>query len=320
VCAVLFNVVAGFNDGGNLLAAAASSRTIPPPIAFLVIVFFVFVGPLLFGTAVAATIGKGIVDYAAAGTPMLLAGLVGALGAVLLSYAARLPTSMSLALVSAMIGALLAGPGLSGLHWSGVRTVALAMGLSIGAGFGAGAAVYAMLRFLLRPVSRAMGDRLMYLQYATVGLQALGYGANDAEKMMGMMAMAASLGSAAAASGSLAVPLWAILLSVLAFATGMAFGGLRVARTVGGKLFTIRPLHALSFQLAAGITVMAASLFGGPLSTTETTATAIMGTGAATNARMLHWHVAAHIVLAWFVTIPTALALGALAGFLVRHL
>jgi inorganic phosphate transporter, PiT family len=317
---VLFNVVAGFNDGGNLLAAAASSRTIPPPIAFFVITGFVLVGPLLFGTAVAATIGKGIVDYAAAGTPMLLAGLTGALGTVLISYAARLPTSMSLALVSAMIGALLTGPGLASVHWGGIRTVAYSMGFSILAGFLIGAAIYVMLRFALRPVSRTAGDRLMRLQYAAVALQALGYGANDAEKMMGVMAIAVSLGAATTPAGRLVVPLWVIGVSVAAFAVGMALGGMRVAKTVGGKLFQIRPLHALAFQLAAGATVMMASLHGGPLSTTETTASAIIGVGAAANARLLHWQVAARIVLAWFVTIPAALLLGGAAGFLITRL
>ena len=155
----------------------------------------------------------------------------------------------------------------------------------------------------------------MYLQFATVVLQALGYGANDAEKMMGMIAAA---GTANVTGHGFHVPLWAIVASVAAFAVGLAFGGIRVAKTVGGKLFTIRPVHALAFQTAAGFTVMAASLVGAPLSTTETTASAVIGVGAVARRRRLHWHVAAQIVTAWLITMPAAFAVGALAGGIVR--
>jgi PiT family inorganic phosphate transporter len=316
---VLFNILAGFNDGGNLLAAAASGRIVGVRAAFVIIIAFVFVGPLIFGTAVASTIGTGIVNYAAIGAKPLLAGLAGALATVLLSYAARIPTSLSLALVSAMIGALLSGPGLANVHWSGLRTVGLSMVLSIVGGFAAGAALYAVLRFALRPVTLQTGERLMRLQFLTVALQALGYGANDAEKMMGLMAVAASLGTAAA-SGPLVVPLWAVALSVAAFAVGLIWGGVRIARAVGGKLFQIRPLHAMAFQSAAGTTVMIASFLGGPLSTTETTASAIIGAGAAANSRMLHWQAAAHIILAWVLTVPAGVLLGYAAGLVLQRI
>ena len=155
----------------------------------------------------------------------------------------------------------------------------------------------------------------MRLQYLTVFAQAVGYGSNDAEKMMGLVVAATLLGNT---KSLFVVPLWVIVLSVLAFATGMAVGGARVAKTIGGKLFRIRPLHALCFQLAAAATVIAASAIGGPLSTTESTASAILGVGAVSNPRGLRWQVARDLVGAWFLTVPAGLGCGMLATLVLR--
>ena len=314
-CALAFNVVAGFNDGGNLLAAAASSRTIPLRIAYLLIVAFAFAGPFVFGTAVAKTLGAGIADYAALGTPLLLAAVLASLVVVLGAIWARVPTTMSLALVSAMVGSLLVTHGPSVVHWGGLVKVLIALFGSAVVGFVAGALTFAVLDALLRPATRATGDRLMYLQYATVALQALGYGANDAEKMVGMISAAVA---AHTAGHVFHVPVWAIVAPLAAFAAGLFFGGMRVARTIGGKLFSIRPEHALAFQAAAGSTVMAASMLGGPLSTTETTASAIIGVGAVARRRRLRWAVVVRVVMTWLITAPAGLAAGAIAGLIIR--
>lgn len=315
VLAVAFNIIAGFNDGGNLLAAAVSGRIIQPAIAFLIITAGALVGPLVAGTSVAQTIGHGIVDYHKAGIVPLMASMVGGCAAILLAYAARVPTSASVALVSATIGSLLALGQVHQLIWSGVEKVAFSLVGSIVVGFTAGALLYAIARVVFSRVSYRTGIRLMRLQYLTVFAQAVGYGSNDAEKMMGLIVAATMLGSA---GSSFAVPLWVVVVSVLAFATGMALGGIRVARTIGGKLFRIRPLHALCFQLAAAGTVITASALGGPLSTTESTASAILGVGAASNPRGVRWHVASDLIAAWFLTVPAGLVCGMLATAVLR--
>lgn len=306
--------MAGFNDGGNLLASAASSRTIPLRAAYWLIVAAVLAGPFVFGLHVAETIGTGIIDYHKVGTPFLIAGLSGAIVTVLGAYAARLPTSMSVALVSSMVGALVVGPGLRAVQVAGLLKVVAAILGSIIVGFVAGALVYALLYVALRNVDRQTGNRIMLAQYGTVAFAALGYGANDAEKIMGLIAIAASI----AARTAFTVPAWIVVVSVAAFAIGMAAGGQRVARTVGSKLFVIRPEHALAFQLAAGVTVMTASLLGGPLSTTEATASAIMGVGASDSPRKVRWQTAAHMVAAWLFTLPVGLGMGAIASALAR--
>jgi PiT family inorganic phosphate transporter len=263
------------------------------------------------GTAVARTTGAGIADFHATGTAPLLAAIVGALVAVITAYAARVPTSLSVALFSAMIGALSAGPGLSAVHWPGVQRVAISMVGSIVVGVTAGAVAYQLVAWVLTRVRRRTGDAIIRVQYVTVGLLAIGYGANDLEKSAGLLA--------AGASGStFSVPTWTLILAAGCFAVGMALGGIRVAKTVGGKLFSVRPQHALSFQLAAATTVIGAAMLGGPLSTTEATASAMVGVGAAVNPRQVRWPVAGHIVLAWAFTAPLAMASGAIAEFAIR--
>jgi PiT family inorganic phosphate transporter len=245
----------------------------------------------------------------------LLAAVVASLVVVLGAYAMRVPTMMSLALVSAMVGSLLVGPGPSVIHWYGAIKVVVSNFGSAVIGFSVGFLAYSILRLLLLPLNRTIGNRIMQLQYATVALQALGYGANDAEKMMGMIAAAAALH---AGSHVFQVSLWVITVSVAAFAVGLIFGGARVAKTVGGKLFKIHPEYALAFQGAAGSTVITAALLGAPLSTTETTGSAIVGVGAAARPRRVHWNVVGRILAAWALTMPAGLAVGALAGLFVR--
>ncbi|MDQ6767870.1 MAG: inorganic phosphate transporter [Candidatus Eremiobacteraeota bacterium] len=315
--AIAFNVVAGFNDGGNLLASAVSSRTIPPGLAFLIITLGALAGPLIVGTAVAHTIGSGIVDYRLVGHLPLSAGIAGGIVTLCLAYAARVPVSASVALISATIGSLLVTHQLSKLIWSGVAKVGLSLIGSIIVGFIAGALIYILALLALRNVNYSTGKRLMRLQYGSVLLQAIGYGANDAEKMMGLMVAATMISST---SSSFLVPWWAIAVSVSAFAVGMAVGGPRVAKTVGGKLFRIGPLHALSFQIAAAATVLGASAMGGPLSTTETTASAIMGVGAVENPRALRWQVARDLILAWLLTVPVGLLAGIALTILLGRL
>lgn len=315
ILSTAFSVVSGFNDGGNLMAAAAASRTITPARAYLLIVAGALAGPIVAGTAVAATIGAGIVDFAKVGPLPLVAGTAGATASILFAYGTRFPTSASIALVAAMLGSLLVEGDLWAVQWGGVAKVAAGFVGAIVIGFGAGLLAYAIVVALLVHTDRRTGERFMQLQYLTVLLQAAGYGANDAEKMMGLIA-AAALGGAAA--GRFAVPWWAIALVIASFALGTALGGTRVARTVGGKLFSIRPIHALSFQAAAAATVLAASALGGPLSTTQATASSILGVGASANPRALHWLVARDLILSWIVTVPVGFAAGALATFVLQ--
>jgi PiT family inorganic phosphate transporter len=285
--------------------------------ALVIITMGVLFGPIVFGTAVAATIATGIADYPHLGAGLLAAGIAGAIAARIVMYLARVPTSGSVALVGAMVGSLWAGPGLSAVRWHGVDKVIVVLIASPVVGFLAGALAYALVLLMLSSASRRTGERLMQLQHATVALQALGYGANDAEKTVGLFAAALLV---AGGGTSFVTPFWMIALTAATFAVGMAVGGVRIARVVGNQLFSIRPPHALAFQSAGAATVIAAALLGGPVSSTQTTASAIFGVGASDNPRTLHWQIAFRIVASWFLTAPIALASGALGTLLMLTL
>ena len=313
--AIAYTLISGASDGGNLLAAAAASRVVSPRLSLCIIAVGVLFGPIVFGTAVAGTIGTGIADYPHLGAALLGAGIAGGIITRIVMYLASVPTSGSVALVGAMVGSLWAGPGLSAVHWHGVGKVAIALVLSPIVGFFAGALAYAIVLLILSFLSRRAGERVMRLQWATIALQALGYGANDAEKTVGLFAAALLV---AGGGTSFATPFWTIALTAAAFAAGMVIGGMRIARTVGNRLYSIRPPHAFAFQLAAALTVIGAAAFGGPVSSTQTATSAILGVGASDNPRILHWQMVFRIVASWFLTAPIALGAGALATLFLR--
>lgn len=311
---IAYTLISGASDGGNLLAAAAASRTVSPRISLYIIGAGVLFGPIVFGTAVAATIATGIADYPRLGAALLGAGIAGAVVTRIVMYFASVPTSGAVALVGSMVGSLWAGPGLSAVNWRGVEKVAIVLIVSPVFGFLAGALAYALVLLVLSFASRRTGERLMRLQFATIALQALGYGANDGERTVGLFAAAVLVAGGAT---SFAAPFWTIALTAATFAIGMALGGVRIARTVGNRLFSIRSPHALAFQFAAAVTVIGAAAIGGPVSSTETTTSAILGVGASDNPRTLHWQTAFRIVASWILTVPTALGAGALATLLL---
>lgn len=309
--AIVLAAIAGLNDGGNLFALSASSRTIAPVRALAIIVIGALAGPFVFGTAVAHTTGSGIADYTKAGAAELFAAMLGAIVTIGATYAARVPTSISAAVFASMVGALLTGPPAAAIRWDGVETVAFSLVGSVVIGAAGGTFIYRAVEWLLARVHRAAGERIVRLQYVTTALLAMAYGANDLERSAGLIAAAVS-------SGSFSVPLWTIVVAWAAFVVGLIVGGGRIARTMGGRLFAIRPQSALAAQSAAAGTVIASSLLGGPLSTTAVAASALVGVGAEVNPRAIHWHAVGQILGAWAISVPAALAIGALAGLLVR--
>lgn len=295
------------------MAVTASSRTISPRAALALIVTGAFAGPFLFGTAVAHTTGSGVADFNALGPRPLFAAIAGALVTVGCTYATRVPTSLSAALFASMVGSLAAGPGVAAVQWSGIVKVAATMAGSVLLGAAGGTVAYRILSFVLTRVGRPAGERLMRLQALMAFLLSAGYGSNDLEKSAGLLA-------AASPDRSFEVTTLTLALAACGFAVGLVVGGVRVARTVGGKLFAIRPPQALAAESAAAATVIAAALAGGPLSTTDTSASALVGVGAAVNPRAIRWSVVGHIATAWMVTVPAALVAGALASLLTKAL
>ncbi len=317
VLILLFGYLSGYNDGGNLIATLLGSRTLPRWVLFPLLTVSVSVGPVIFGTRVAATIGNQIVNLQRIGPGVVAAALIAAAVTILAAWWSRVPTSTSVALVGGLVGGALVHGGPAAVHWPGVVKALLSLALSLIFGFSVGFVVYRIVRWALRRVTPRVGHVVVRGQYLTAALQGVGYGANDAEKTMGLLAALALLSGV---SHRFEVTWPMIALTVLTFVAGMGVGGWRVARRIGMHVFRIRPTHAVAVQLAAAMTVMTAASLGGPVSTTQTTDAALLGVGSAHRPSMLHWAVVRSLLVAWGVTMPLSLTVGALVGLFLGRI
>jgi inorganic phosphate transporter, PiT family len=315
VAAAAYGLVSGFNDGGNLLASFTSGRRITPRLAVLLLCFSL-AGPLLVGYGVAATVGVSVIDLRAQGGLGFACLVAAAVGVVLFSWRVGIPTSMTLALVGAMIGWTLAGGRAGGVNWSGADRVLIGIPISVVGGGVIAYLLYAGIRKLFGDRPHASLLRVARFQVATAAFQAFAYGANDLEKTVGLIAVARTF---TAHNQPLTftdgLP---VLFAFALFAAGTLLGGSRIARRVGFGVFKVRPLQALSQQLVSGgvVTVLAAA--GAPVSMTQTIAGGLVGVGAGMRASAIRWGVVRELLASWVLTLPLALALAALIHLALR--
>ncbi len=306
-----FNVVAGFNDGGNLLGSLVGARAFTPLGGALLLAAGAALGPWVVGTAVARTIVFAVVALPSLGPSVYLAAVGGALLTMCISWWRALPTSASLALVGALAGAGLAAAGPGAVVWGQLWRVFASMLGALAAGALSGSLVWWILRRALARAGPGAPGVLRGLQGVTGLLQGFGYGCNGAEKAMGLFALAGAWHTGTLPAQHLVVPPWAVWAAVGTFVLGMALGGVRVLRTVGFRLYRVRASDALSAQLAAGLTVILAARVGGPVSSTQTATAALIAAGAARRLSLPRWSLVWQMCLAWLITLPMALASGA---------
>lgn len=308
----VFGLVSGFNDGGNLLASFTAGRVIPPRAA-AALLLLTLLGPLLVGGRVARTVSTNVVDLPREGATAFLLITAVAICVVLASWRLRIPTSMTLALVGAMLGWALVDAGRSAVRWTGVATVLAAMPLSVLGGLCCAFALHRLARRALARASHARALRVARYQYVSSALQAVAYGGNDMEKTVGLL-LAAELVAGATSHDRLGhhAPL---LLAFASFLAGTLLGGWRVARRIGSGVFRVRPVQALSEQLSAGVVVAALGLAGAPVSSTQTIGGALVGVGASVRVSAVRWRVVREMLASWLVTLPLALV-----GALLVHL
>ena len=317
VAAAMFGLVSGFNDGGNLMASFTSGRVISPRVAALLLVVSL-AGPLVIGTAVAQTVGSNVIDLRAQGELSYVLITLSPLCVVLLSLTFGIPTSMTLALVGAMLGWVLAGSDPSAIHWSGVARVLIGMPLSVLGGGLLALIVYRATRRFLGNRAHASLLGLARFQFVTAAIQAFAYGANDMEKAVGLIAVAMSFpnhGQAVVFSG--AAP---IIGAFGFFFVGALIGGSRVAGRVGLGVLKVRPMQALSQQLASGSVVAALALAGAPVSMTQTIDGGLVGVGAALRASSVRWGIVREMLGSWVLTLPLALIVAGALHLAVRGL
>jgi PiT family inorganic phosphate transporter len=307
-----YGAVSGFNDGGSLLASLTSGRVISPRGA-VVMLLLCGVGPLLVGTQVARTVGSSIVDLTDQRRAEFVLITAVSIGVVLCSWRIRIPTSMTLALVGAMVGWVLVDPQNSTIHWSGVARVVVGIPLSVAAGMGLSLVLYRGLRRFLSAIPHGRALKLARFQYLTGALLAIAYGSNDMQKTVGLVVVAELISSGRAVgqfdgSGPVAIAL-------ASFIAGAVVGGWQIARRVGSGVFRVRPVQAMSAQLGAGLVVTGLAFAGAPISSTQTISGSLVGVGVGARASAVRWGLVRELLTSWIVTLPLALT-----SALVLHL
>jgi len=315
--ALLFDFLNGLNDSANIVATIIASRAMNPRVALYVIAVAEFVGPFLFGVAVARTIGKGIVLPELVTMSMVFSALISAIVWSLLTTVFGIPSSSSHGLIGGIIGAVIFGLGPQYILMDGLLKILIVLFISPVLGLVVGYLTTKLVYFLARNASMKINWFFKKIQIFTgIGL-ALSYGANDAQKTMGIITLGL------VSSGFLTdfvVPIWVIAASAGAIALGTAFGGWRVIRTLGGKFYKIRPVNGFCTQLSSAAVILGAALLGGPVSTTHVVSSTILGVGSAERVNKVRWGVAANIAVAWLVTIPATALVSGLVYEIIKRL
>ena len=308
--ALIFDFLNGLHDSSNIVATMISSRAMAPRAALGISAVAHFVGPFLFGVAVATTIGHEVVDPVAISSAVIIAALVGAIMWNLITWYFGWPSSTSHALIGGLIGAVAVAGGFGTIRLAGLQKVLIALFLSPILGLVLGYLVVKAIYFLARGATPRVNILFKRGQWGTSVALALSHGTNDAQKTMGIIAMAMVTTGYVS---EFQVPWWVITISAGAIALGTLTGGWRLIKTLGSKFYKIRPVHAFGSQLTSAGTILGAALLGGPVSTTQVVSSAIMGAGSADRVSKVRWTVARDIAVAWILTIPVAALLA--AGF-----
>jgi PiT family inorganic phosphate transporter len=317
VLALIFDFFNGFHDASNIVATMISSRAMSPRAALLISAAAHFAGPFLFGVAVATAIGDEVVDSAAITSAVIIAALSSAILWNVFTWYFGWPSSTSHALIGGLVGAAVVSAGVEVIYLDGLFKVLLALFFSPILGLVLGYLTLKLIYFLARGASPRINALFKRSQLGTSLALALSHGTNDAQKTMGIIAMAMVTTGYVT---EFQVPWWVIALSASAIALGTASGGWRLIETLGGKFYKIRPVHAFGSQLTSAGVILGAALLGGPVSTTQVVSSSIMGAGSADRVSKVRWTVARDIAVAWLLTIPVAALVAAGIYAVVRLL
>lgn len=316
--ALVFDFVNGFHDAANAIATVVATRALSARNAVLFGAALNFTGALL-GTEVAATIGHGLVEQAQVTMPIVVCTLVSAIGWNLFTWYKGLPSSSSHALIGSLLGAAYFGDadGSGAVQWHNFWTkVVEPMLFSPIIGFVFAFALMFGLTWLVHRMAVTRINRIFgKLQILSAGVMALSHGHNDAQKSMGIIALALVVYHP---QESFSVPLWVIISCAVAMALGTMLGGWRIIRTLGTKMLTLRPIHGFAAETTSAALIMGASQFGIPLSTTQVITSSIMGVGATKRLSAVRWPVVIHILWAWLLTLPVTFALAGAIAYAVR--
>ena len=315
VVALIFDYINGFHDAANSIATVVSTRVLSPGHAVIWAAFFNFVAAFVFGTAVARTVGSGMVDISIVTTSVILAGLIGAIIWDLITWYSGLPTSSSHALIGGYAGAAVAKVGMSALIPSGWTKTLIFIVLAPGIGFLLGFTVMVITYWVCRGVPPSRVDKYFRkLQLLSAAAYSLGHGGNDAQKTMGIIAGVLYAGGLIT---EFTIPFWVVLAAHAAISLGTLAGGWRIIHTMGSKITRLQPVGGFAAETAGAASLFTATALGVPVSTTHTITGAIIGVGSTRRLSAVRWGIAGQIVWAWILTIPMSAGIAGVTWYLL---
>jgi PiT family inorganic phosphate transporter len=328
---LVFEFSNGFNDCANMVVTPIVTGALEPWKVLLLTSCFEFIGAWFLGTAVAATLGKGIVSP----EHIRLPGIFAAVGAAIIwnlgVWYFGMPSSSSHALIGGLLGAVAMGSGPEWIHWQKVSEILGILILTPIIGLLAGRELTKRILFLLQNAKPAPANRLLKrLQILTSITLALSHGSNDAQKGMGMISLALIIFHKISPAmmekiyeplpdQAFYVPHWVILSCALALAAGVSSGGWRIVKTLGRRLYKVRPIHGFSAQACSSLIIYASSWFGFPVSTSQIVSSSIMGAGSAQGLGSVRWEVGRQIFFTWIITIPGSAILAVFLRAIIGH-
>lgn len=301
VLATIFDFINGFHDTANAIATSVSTRVLSPKVAVAMAAVLNMVGALS-GTAVAKTVGAGLVDAVSITQLTVVSALISAIVWDLITWYFGLPTSSSHAILSSLVGAAIATAGTRVIIQKGVYKILIGLIFSPVVGLVLGFILMYVLIWLFKRSSPSLVSNLFgRLQIASAAYMAFSHGSNDAQKTMGIITMALI---SYYKLPDFHVPLWVMVLCAVAMAIGTAVGGWRIIKTLGVRLVNLRPIHGFAAETSAATVIEIASRIGLPLSTTHIISSTIMGVGASKRLSAVRWGIGGRIVMAWVLTLP----------------
>src|SRR5918999_1845903 len=321
VVALVFDYINGFHDAANSIATIVSTRVLTPGKAVVWAAFFNFIAAFTFGTAVAKTVGSGLVDITVVTFAVIFAGLMGAIIWDLVTWYYGLPTSSSHALIGGYAGAAVAKAGWGAILAAGWTKTLIFIVLAPLIGMSLGFLLMVIILWMFSRTSPGRVDHwFRRLQLVSAAAYSLGHGGNDAQKTMGIIAGALVAGGyMELVKGQLSIPLWVVLSAHAAIALGTLSGGWRIIHTMGSKITKLQPVGGFAAETAGAISLFTATHLGVPVSTTHTITGAIIGVGSIRRLSAVRWGVAGRIVWAWVLTIPALAGIAALTYWVVAQ-
>lgn len=322
IVALVFDFINGFHDAANSIATIVSTRVLSPGRAVIWAAFFNFIAAFVFGTHVAKTIGKGMVDPTGITVYVIFSGLVGAIIWDLVTWYFGLPASSSHALIGGFGGAAVVNAGWKVLIFSGFQKTVLFIFVAPAIGLFLGYLLMILVMTIFRRYSPSSVDTLFRKgQLLSAALYSLGHGGNDAQKTMGIIVallIAGNYGHVAYQSGGKEIAWWIILSCHAAIALGTMSGGWRIVKTMGQKITKLKPVGGFCAETAGATSIFLATFLGIPVSTTHVITGSIMGVGATHSLNSVRWGVAGRIIWSWVLNIPVSALIAALCQWMIQ--